>query len=87
MYRRFNFESKAYTDLSDAAFKGWRMLESATGRTLLMPSRVLEAGPPGSKMVADSSAAAGLKGGIVGPTTGAEANATLGSVVRTSPNR
>jgi sarcosine oxidase len=77
VYRRFNFESKAYTDLSDEAFKGWRMLESASGRTVLMPSRVLEAGPPGSKMVADSRAAAALKGGIAGPTSGAEANAAF----------
>jgi sarcosine oxidase len=77
VYRRFNFESKAYTDLSDEAFKGWQMLESASGRTILMPSRVLEAGPPGSKMVADSRAAAALKGGIAGPTTGAEANAAF----------
>jgi sarcosine oxidase len=77
VYRRFNFESRAYTDLSDDAFKGWRMLESATGRTVLMSSRVLEAGPPGSKMVADSRAAAALKGGIAGPTTGAEANAVF----------
>jgi sarcosine oxidase len=77
VYRRFNFESQTYTDLSDEAFKGWRMLECATGRTLLMPSRVLEAGPPGSKMVADSRAAAEPKGGITGPTTGAEANASF----------
>jgi monomeric sarcosine oxidase len=77
VYRRFNFESKAYTDFSDEAFKGWRMLESTTGRTVLMPSRVLEAGPPGSKMVADSRAAAAVKGGSAGPRTGAEANAAF----------
>ena len=74
IYRRFNFESKAYTDLSDAAFQGWRMLESASGRTVLLPSLVLEAGPPGSKMVAASRAAAAQKGGSAGPSTGAEAN-------------
>src|ERR1700749_3157769 len=39
VYRRFNFESTAYTDLSDAAFEGWRILESASGRTILLPSR------------------------------------------------
>ncbi|WP_275944957.1 N-methyl-L-tryptophan oxidase [Bradyrhizobium sp. dw_411] len=77
VYRRFNFESKAYTDLSDEAFKGWRMLESATGRTVLLPSQVLEAGPPRSKLVAESRAAAALKGGGTGPTTGAEANAAF----------
>ncbi|WP_375167818.1 FAD-dependent oxidoreductase [Bradyrhizobium sp. CCGB01] len=76
VYRRFNFESAAYTDLSEAAFKGWRMLESASGRTILMPTRVLEAGPPGSKMVADSRAAA-LKDGVPGLTTGAEVNAAF----------
>src|SRR5882724_4373356 len=25
VYRRFNFESEAYTDLSDQAFRGWRV--------------------------------------------------------------
>src|SRR6266571_3615795 len=64
IYRRFNFESDAYTDLSDKAFAGWRALESASGRTILKPSRVLEAGPPGSQMVAASS-------------NGAEANAAF----------
>ena len=32
VYRRFNFESEAYTDLSDQAFGGWRTLDSITGR-------------------------------------------------------
>jgi len=54
VYRRFNFESEAYTDLSDRAFEGWRALESTSGRTLLKPSAVLEAGPPGSKLDAGS---------------------------------
>ena len=58
VYRRFNFESEAYTDLSDRAFEGWRALESTSGRTILRPSAVLEAGPPGSKLVAGSRAAA-----------------------------
>jgi sarcosine oxidase len=40
-----------------------------------MPSPVLEAGPPGSKLVAASRAAAARKGAIAGPATGAEANA------------
>ena len=47
VYRRFNFESEAYTELSDQAFRGWRALESASGRTILKSSHVLEAGPPG----------------------------------------
>jgi sarcosine oxidase len=74
VYRRFNFESEAYTDLSDRAFEGWRALESTSGRAILRPSAVLEAGPPGSKLVAGSRAAAARKGPITGPTTGAEAN-------------
>jgi len=74
VYRRFNFESEAYTDLSDRAFEGWRGLESTSGRTILKPSAVLEAGPPGSKLVAGSRTAAARKGPISGPTTGAEAN-------------
>ncbi|QHO73886.1 hypothetical protein ACH79_15735 [Bradyrhizobium sp. CCBAU 051011] len=76
VYRRFNSESATYTELSDAAFKGWRMLEAASGRTILMPTRVLEAGPPGSKMVADSRASA-LKEAVSGLATGAEANAAF----------
>jgi sarcosine oxidase len=75
IYRRFNFESEAYTGLSDQAFAGWQALQKASGRTLLMPSPVLEAGPPGSKLVAASRAAAARKGAIAGPATGAEANA------------
>jgi sarcosine oxidase len=77
VYRRFNFESEAYTDLSDQAFRGWRTLESITGRIILKPSAVLEAGPPGSKTVAASRAAAARKGPITGPTSGAEANSAF----------
>jgi sarcosine oxidase len=75
VYRRFNFESEAYTDLSDRAFEGWRALESSSGRTILKPCAVLEAGPGGSKLVAGSRAAAARKGPIAGPATGAAANA------------
>jgi sarcosine oxidase len=75
VYRRFNFESEAYTELSDQAFRGWLALESSSGRSILKPSHVLEAGPPGSKFVAASRAAAARKGAITGPATGAEANA------------
>ena len=77
IYRRFNFESEAYTELSDRAFEGWQTLESASGRTILKPSRVLEAGPPGSKMVAASRAAAARKAPVSGPANGAEANAAF----------
>jgi sarcosine oxidase len=74
VYRRFNFESEAYTDLSDRAHRGWRALESLSGRTILKPCHVLEAGPPGSKMVAASRRAAEQVGPVGGPTNGAEAN-------------
>jgi sarcosine oxidase len=77
IYRRFNFENDAYTDLSDRAFAGWRALEAESGKTLLKPSRVIEAGPPGSQMVASSRAAARRKGAVSGLTNGAEANAAL----------
>jgi len=31
IYRRFNFENDSYTELSDAAFAGWRALEAERG--------------------------------------------------------
>src|SRR4051812_49030158 len=77
VYRRFNFESEAYTELSDRAFMGWQALASASGKTILKPSHVLEAGPPGSQLVAASRAAATREGAITGPSTGAEANAAF----------
>lgn len=73
IFRRFNFESPAYTVLSDRAFAGWKALEQATGRTLLMPCPLVEAGLPGSALVQASRAAAG--GVARGPRTGAELNA------------
>ena len=72
IYRRFNFENDAYTDLSDQAFAGWRALEAESGKTILKPSRVLEAGPPGAKMAAFRSSAA-RRGTVHGPN-GTEAN-------------
>lgn len=77
IYRRFNFENDSYTDLSDAAFAAWRALEADSGRTILRPSRVLEAGPPGSQMVAASRAAAMRRGAVTGPASGLEANAAF----------
>jgi sarcosine oxidase len=62
VFRRFNFESDNYTDLSDAALAGWTRLEADSGETILIPSPVLEAGRPGSAMVAASRAAAIAKG-------------------------
>ncbi len=62
VFRRFNFENDNYTDLSDAALAGWMRLEADSGETILIPSPVLEAGRPGSAMVAASRAAAIAKG-------------------------
>jgi sarcosine oxidase len=75
VYRRFNFESPAYTALSDQAYAAWRALETACGRPILLSCPVLEAGPPGSPVVAASRAAAEAAGASSGPATGAEANA------------
>ena len=76
IFRRFNFESEAYTALSDRAFAGWRALESDGGQTLLMPSPILEAGPSGCELVAKSRAAAmAAKSLVTGPRNGREANA------------
>jgi sarcosine oxidase len=78
IFRRFNFESEAYTALSDRAFDGWLRLEEESGRTLLMPSAVLEAGPPGCALVAKSRAAAlAAKTRLSGPRNGEEANAAF----------
>ena len=77
VYRRFNFESKAYTELSDRAFAGWQALAAASGKIILKPCPVLEAGPPSSKLVAASRAAAMREGAISGPANGAEANAAF----------
>jgi sarcosine oxidase len=77
IYRRFNFESKAYTALSDAAFAGWRALEAASGRRLLKPCPLLEAGPPGSAIVQASRAAAIVAGPVAGPASGADVNAAF----------
>jgi glycine/D-amino acid oxidase-like deaminating enzyme len=62
IFRRFNFENDNYTDLSDAALTGWMRLQADSGETILIPSLVLEAGRPGSAMVAASRAAAIAKG-------------------------
>jgi sarcosine oxidase len=62
VFRKFNFENDNYTDLSDEALEGWTRLEAASGRQILIPSPVLEAGRPGSPMVAASRAATIAKG-------------------------
>ncbi len=80
IFRRFNFESEAYTALSDRAFAGWRALESDSGQTLLLPSAILEAGPGGCELVAKSrAAAAGANSPLTGPRNGREANTAFGA--------
>ena len=76
IFRRFNFESTAYTALSDRAFAGWQRLQEETGQTVLLPSPILEAGPPGCELVAQSRAAAlAANSPLTGPRNGREANA------------
>jgi sarcosine oxidase len=76
IFRRFNFESQAYTALSDRAYPLWRALEAASGQTILLPSAILEAGPRGCELVARSRAAAAAANGVIaGPRNGREANA------------
>ncbi|HUD85435.1 MAG TPA: N-methyl-L-tryptophan oxidase [Xanthobacteraceae bacterium] len=74
VFRRFNFESEAYTALSDEAFKAWKGLEDASGEKILLPSRIVEAGRPGSALVAASRAAAAAAGRPSKPKTGADIN-------------
>src|SRR5580658_9798847 len=54
VFRRFSFENTNYTQLSDAALAGWERLAGESGRQILIPRPVLEAGPSGSAMVAAS---------------------------------
>jgi sarcosine oxidase len=75
IYRRFNFESDAYTALSDRALAAWGELEAASGTQVLLPSRLIEAGPAGCRLVAASRAAAAHVGASTGPTKGFEINA------------
>jgi len=78
IFRRFNFESDAYTALSDRAYAGWRALEAESGRSILKPCAVLEAGPAGCELVARSRAAAvAATGAATGPCNGREANAAF----------
>lgn len=78
IFRRFNFESEAYTALSDRAFTGWQALQADSGRTILMPSAILEAGRAGCELVAGSRAAAiAANSPVAGPRNGREANAAF----------
>lgn len=75
VFRRFNFESPHYTALADEALEGWARLERESGRQILIPCPVLEAGPKGSAAVRNSRQAA-LDNGVETPLlTGAEVNA------------
>jgi glycine/D-amino acid oxidase-like deaminating enzyme len=74
VFRRFNFENDNYTNLSDEALDGWTRLEAASGKKIVLPSPVLEAGRPGSPMVAASRAATIAKGHADPAWTAAAAN-------------
>jgi sarcosine oxidase len=75
IFRRFNFESEAYTVLSDRAYAGWQALESESGRSILKPCVVLEAGPSGCELVARSRAAAlAVSNAVTGLRNGRDAN-------------
>src|SRR5262249_10209397 len=72
VFRRFNFESNAYTALSDDAVRAWKDLETASGEKILLPRRIVEAGRPGPALVAASRAAAAAAGSPNAPMTGAD---------------
>lgn len=75
VFRRFNFENPNYTGLSDDALAGWERLARESGREILIPCPVLEAGPRGSAMVKASRHAA-LDNGYDAPLlSGREVNA------------
>lgn len=74
IFRRFNFENPNYTSLSDEAHAGWIRLQTESRQTVLTETPVLEAGRPGSAMVASSRAAAIAKGRPDPKMTAAEAN-------------
>lgn len=75
VFRRFNFENPNYTGLSDDALAGWERLARESGREILIPCPVLEAGPGGSAMVRASRRAA-LDNGVDAPLlSGREVNA------------
>ncbi|MCG2672507.1 FAD-dependent oxidoreductase [Bradyrhizobium sp. GCM10023182] len=74
IFRRFNFENPNYTSLSDEAHAGWIRLQTESGQTVLTETPILEAGRPGSAMVASSRAAAIAKGRPDPKMTAAVAN-------------
>ena len=50
------FEHPDYVPLLRLAYRNWRALEAATGQAVLLTTGILEAGPPGSDIVAGSLA-------------------------------
>ncbi|MEY9180903.1 hypothetical protein ABIG06_002759 [Bradyrhizobium sp. USDA 326] len=74
IFRRFNFENPNYTSLSDEAHAGWIRLQTDSGQTLLTETPVLDAGRPGSAMVASLRAAAIAEGRPDPMLTAAQAN-------------
>lgn len=75
VFRRYNFENPNYTALSDTALAGWDRLAKGCGREILIPRPVLEAGPEGSTLVADSRKAAMENGREAPLLKGADINA------------
>ncbi len=50
------FEHPDYVPLLRLAYRNWRTLEAATGQAVLLTTGIIEAGPPGSDIVAGSLA-------------------------------
>jgi sarcosine oxidase len=56
------FEHPSYVPLVRSAFENWRQLERLTGETVLTTTGIIEAGKPGSRLVAGSLEACRLHG-------------------------
>jgi sarcosine oxidase len=72
VFRLYNYENAAYTDLSARAFAAWSLLEKTSGNTVLLPSLVVEAGAPDSAHMRDVRAVRAPATRT--PTCGAELN-------------
>lgn len=75
IFRRFNFENPHYTGISDEALAGWDRLAAESGRQILIPCPVLEAGLKGSEIARNSRQAALDMGRDVPLLDGAAVNA------------
>ena len=69
------FEHPSYVPLARAAYDAWRELEALTGESILTVTGVLEAGRPGSQIVAGSIEASRIHGLPHEVLTGSEVNA------------